>query len=89
MNILNELIDGTRPSNELTLTLDVVKFDVIFTLHELKFKSVHASRALFEQLQTGNVIIKRSNGDLVAAVHSGDWKDTIYFRVVACSVIRE
>ena len=60
MNILNELIDGTRPSNELTLTLDVVKFAVIFTLHGLKYRSTHASRVQFEQLQSGKVAAKRN-----------------------------
>ena len=57
MNILYELIDGTRPSNELTLTLGVAKFDVIFTLHGLKYRSTHASRVQFEQLNNGKVIV--------------------------------
>ena len=85
MNILNELIDGTRPSNELILTLDIVKFDVIFTLHGLKYRSTHASKVQFEQLQSGKVILRRSNGDLVAVVHDGNWRE---FKVVACSVTR-
>ncbi len=88
MNVLNELLDGTRPSPHLILTLDVERFGVLFTLHQLRFKGLHASRILFEQLDMGQVIVQRSSGGYIALIHDGDWGETIQFTVEAVSTIR-
>ena len=38
MDIIYELLDGTIPSRPLTLTIDMERFGVVFTVHALRFQ---------------------------------------------------
>ena len=89
MDIIYELLDGTIPSRPLTLTIDMERFGVVFTVHALRFEGTQARRTAFEQCHTGGKILVRSvNNVLVALAHDGQWNETISFRIVGCRVQR-
>ena len=89
MEIIYELLDGTIPSRPLTLTIDMERFGVVFTVHALRFEGTQARRTIFEQCHTGGKILVRSvNNVLVALAHDGQWNESISFRIVGCRVQR-
>ena len=89
MNLLSQLVDGTLPSHDLLVTIDVSLYGVILTLHQLEFKATHAGRALFHQIHTdAHVLILKRNAKLVLVVREPQWRSSMEFEVVGCSLAR-
>ena len=89
MNLLSELVNGTLPSHHLLVTIDVSLYGVILTLHQLAFRGTHARRALFHQRHTNaHVLILKRGAKLVLVVREPQWRSSMEFEVVGCSVVR-
>ena len=89
MQVLEDLISGTRPSHRLHLSLQLELFGVLFDMHHLIFQGQHARRLLFLQQTTNSHIIIRRHHEqthLVCVVSVDHFRFKTVFRIIQANV---
>ena len=89
MDIIYELINGTVPSHDITLSVDVrLTGGAVLTIHQLEYRGSHANRTSWQQSVTGAyVMIRKDGGGLIATLNPDSWTETIVLRVVGIHAV--
>ena len=90
MDIIYELINGTVPSHDITLSVDVrLTGGAVLTIHQLEYRGSHALRTSWQQSVTGAYVMIRNDNGLIATFNPDSWTETIVLPVVGAQAVIE